>query len=291
EIEALTHQLAQAVGLGGRDRRTGSAAERARLNVTRAIRAAIQKIAEQSAPLGELLGGDIRTGSFCSYIPNPKAPIHWQFVVEGVAPAAMTAAQAPASLQSETGFVQPLASRTTFVGRAEERAVLSGCLQRAKSGEGRVVIIAGPPGIGKTRTAREAGQEARQQGFVAFAGNCYDREDSVPFIAFVEILEVALTRAPSPAAVRARFGEQAAVLPRLLPQLRRLLPDLPPPLQVSPEQSRRMLFNAFLELVERQSALNPMLLLLEDLHWADEGTLSLLVHLGRSISRMPVIII
>jgi predicted ATPase len=164
-------------------------------------------------------------------------------------------------------------------------------LEEARKGAGQVVILAGPPGIGKTRTAREAGEEARRQGFVALAGNCYECEGSVPFIPFVEVLETVLARIPGAAAAREIFAEQAAEIARLLPQLRRLFPDLPPLLPVSPEQSRRMLFNAVLQLIERQSRLNPILLLFEDLHWADDGTLALLVHLGQSISRMPVIII
>jgi predicted ATPase len=184
-----------------------------------------------------------------------------------------------------------LRSTTAFVGREKERELLRRCLQAVKSGQGRIVIIAGPPGIGKTRTAREAGDEARQQGFVALAGNCYDREDSVPFVPFVEVLEVVLARASGAAAIGEILGDQAAELSRLLPQVRRLFPDLPMPMQASPEQSRRLLFNAAVELIGRQSALNPLLLLLEDLHWADEGTLSLLVHLARAISTLPVMII
>ena len=290
ELEALTRQLAQAVGIFGRDRRSGSAAERARVNVTRAIRSAIQKISEHDAPLGELLRICIRTGSLCSYIPNARSPIEWRFAIEGVAPAAITATPPP-SLPTEAIFAHPLVYGTRFVGREEERARIGKCLQRAKNGEGRVVILAGPPGIGKTRTAREAGEDARRAGFIALAGNCYDREDSVPFVPVVEFLEVLLRRTPSAAAARDIFGDQAAEIARLLPQLRRIISDLPPPLQLSPEQSRRMLFNALLEFVVRQSRLNPVLLLLEDLHWADEGTLSLLVHFGRSIATMPVLVI
>jgi len=183
----------------------------------------------------------------------------------------------PVSPQTEPSFILPLRWRTAFVGREKERELLRSCLQKAKNGQGRIVIIAGPPGIGKTRTAREAGEEAHQWGFVALAGNCYDREDSMPFVPFVEVMETALARATSPAAIRETLGDQAAELTRLLPQLRPLFPDLPQPLQLSPEQSRRMLFNAILELFERQSALNPLLLLLEDLHWAgrrDSLTLS-----------------
>jgi predicted ATPase len=135
------------------------------------------------------------------------------------------------------------------------------------------------------------GDEAQQQGFVALAGNCYDREDAVPFVPFVEALEVSLARASGSTAIGEILGDQAAELSRLLPQVRRLFPDLPMPMQASPEQSRRMLFNAVVDLVRRQSAVNPLLLLLEDLHWADEGTLSLLAHLARTISTIPVMII
>jgi hypothetical protein len=291
ELEALSRQLAQAVGIFGRDRRSGSAAERARLNVTRAIRSAIQRISERNTALGELLGSCIKTGSFCSYIPNARSQIEWEFTIEGVTPAPTTAPPASASQASEVQFVQPVPSTTAFVGREKERELLRRCMQEVQQGQGRIVVIAGPPGIGKTRTAREAGNEARQRGFVALAGNCYDREDSVPFVPFVELLEVVLVRAPGLAAVREILGDQAAELSRLVPQVRRLLPDLPAPLQASAEQSRRMLFKAIVDLVERQSALNPLLLLLEDLHWADEGTLGLLTHLARSISTMPVLII
>jgi tetratricopeptide (TPR) repeat protein len=78
EERALTHELAAALGLGGRDRAVGSPAERARVSVTRAIRTALGRIAEQSESLGEHLDATIRTGTFCSYVPDPRAPITWR---------------------------------------------------------------------------------------------------------------------------------------------------------------------------------------------------------------------
>jgi hypothetical protein len=78
ELEFVTAELARAVGLGGRDRHAASHAERARLNVTRAIRASLRALARAHPPLGEHLSHTIRTGRFCSYSPDPRAPITWE---------------------------------------------------------------------------------------------------------------------------------------------------------------------------------------------------------------------
>ncbi|MGH2793276.1 MAG: ATP-binding protein [Actinomycetota bacterium] len=78
ERDALVEQLAGAVGLGGRDRKTSSAAERARVNVTRAIKAATVRIAEQSPALGEHLDATLRTGTYCSYSPDPRSGRAWK---------------------------------------------------------------------------------------------------------------------------------------------------------------------------------------------------------------------
>jgi hypothetical protein len=77
EIEFLTHELTRALGVGGRERRAGSHAERARLNVTRAITSAVQKIAKYDSNLGRHFAATIKTGMFCSYVPDPRAPVEW----------------------------------------------------------------------------------------------------------------------------------------------------------------------------------------------------------------------
>jgi hypothetical protein len=78
EREFLVAELARAVGLGGRDRRAAAHAERARLNVTRAIRAAVANLARQHPALGRHLSATIRTGRYCVYVPDPRAPITWE---------------------------------------------------------------------------------------------------------------------------------------------------------------------------------------------------------------------
>jgi tetratricopeptide (TPR) repeat protein len=77
EIDFLASELGAAVGLGGRDRRAASDAERARVNVTRAIRATMERIAAHSASLSRHLAATVRTGTFCSYQPDPRVPVTW----------------------------------------------------------------------------------------------------------------------------------------------------------------------------------------------------------------------
>jgi len=77
ELAWIAEQLSGAVGLGGRDRRTGSDAERARVNVTRAIRATLRRVGERDAELGHHLQATVRTGTFCSYEPDPAQPVAW----------------------------------------------------------------------------------------------------------------------------------------------------------------------------------------------------------------------
>jgi len=77
ELDFLTHELASAVGLGGRARRMGSPAERARVNVTRAVKIALRKISEHHAALGRHLASTIKTGTCCSYTPDARMPIAW----------------------------------------------------------------------------------------------------------------------------------------------------------------------------------------------------------------------
>jgi hypothetical protein len=79
ERDFLVRELSRAVGLGGRDRRAASASERARVGVTRAVRQAITRIGAHHPRLREHLTGTIRTGTYCGYFPDPRAPTRWEF--------------------------------------------------------------------------------------------------------------------------------------------------------------------------------------------------------------------
>jgi hypothetical protein len=86
ELEFVSRELARSVGVGGRDRHSGSHAERARVNVTRAIRATLKRIVGYDAALGRELEETVRTGTFCSYRPDPRRPLRWQVQDAGAAP-------------------------------------------------------------------------------------------------------------------------------------------------------------------------------------------------------------
>ena len=184
-----------------------------------------------------------------------------------------------------------LARRTPFVGRESERAVLRQLLLRASQGSGDLVMIGGEPGVGKTRLAEELMAEAVGKGMSVFAGHCYEMEGAAPYIPFVEILEEALARAPNPEAFRADLGEEAAEVARLLPRLRRLCPDIPPPLELPAEQERRYLFNSIREALARVARRQPLLLFLDDLQWADDPTLLLVLHLAERLPELPVLVV
>ena len=79
EMNLIAHHLAAAIGLGGRDRKTSSKAERARSAVTKRIKTGIQKIGDTIPALGHHLAARIKTGYFCSYNPDPDRPVHWKF--------------------------------------------------------------------------------------------------------------------------------------------------------------------------------------------------------------------
>jgi class 3 adenylate cyclase/tetratricopeptide (TPR) repeat protein len=179
--------------------------------------------------------------------------------------------------------------RTPFVGREQERADLRRFLDGALAGHGALVLIGGEPGVGKTRLAEEVAAEAARRGMLPLVGHCYE-SDGAPFTPLVEILDTAARIVP-PEVFRETLGDTAGEVARLLPELKRLFPDIPAPLELPPEQERRYLLNTLREFFERTSRRRPLLLVLDDLHWADESSLLLLQHTTERLAEMPALIV
>ena len=121
-------------------------------------------------------------------------------------------------------------------------------------------------------------------------GHCYETEGALPYVAYVEMLEAAV-RAIAPETLRTALGDSAPEVARLMPELRRLFPDIPALPELPPEQERWYLFNGMRDFLARASEVQPLLLVLDDLHWADDSSLLLLQHIAQQIHEMHVLII
>jgi hypothetical protein len=265
EIDLLTRELSRAVGLGGRNRRAASASERARQSITKSIKSVLERIAQSDTTLGDLLSRCIKTGTFCSYQPDPEFPIAWEFAAtnfdSAIEPGEQpTSSRDPAPARADRPQTQPvmldvspfsLAQRTAFVGRETERHAIRGIIDRAQAGQGSLVMIGGGPGVGKSRLAMEMGEYASRVGFRCVVGHCYERDEPFPYLPFVEILESGLAQAASLDDFRRRMGDNARELAQLAPSLRRVFPDIPQPLELPPAQKRRFLFQGLSEALAR----------------------------------------
>ena len=180
--------------------------------------------------------------------------------------------------------------RIPLIGRDVERKELLRHLEDALAGGGSMVMIGGEPGIGKTHLITAILEEVRRRGAYANIGHCYEMEGAPPYVPFIEMLEHTARVAPKET-FRLALGDAASEVAKLMPELRRMYPDIPPPIQLPPEQQRRFLFNAYREFIERAAKVTPIVHVFEDLHWADEPTLLLLQHLGPMLSTTPMLVI
>jgi tetratricopeptide (TPR) repeat protein len=278
EREALLREVAGAVGLGGRARPTGSAVERARLNVTRAIRSAITKVAVHDEVLGRYLDATVRTGTVCRYSP-----------LELEARAGVD--QTSDEVREEFPMPALLAERdhAPFVGRAAELRVLDDVWTRARAGQLAVALVGGEPGIGKTRLVGEFARAVRDGGGVVIAGRC-DAEALVPYQPFVEAMRDLVASSASDA-LRRRLGARGGELARLLPELVERLPDLPEPVAGDPDGARYRFFDAVVSLTAATASDHPLTLVLDDLHWADRPTLQLFRHFVRHCQDVPLVLV
>src|SRR5439155_20961701 len=110
-------------------------------------------------------------------------------------------------------------------------------------------LIGGEPGVGKSRLTKELAADARAR-FQVFVGHCYESGRDLPYMPWVEVLEQAVADA-DPQELRRALGDEAPEFARLLPELRRLLPDIPSPVELPPEQQRRFTFNSIRDYVTR----------------------------------------
>ncbi|MCU1352062.1 MAG: hypothetical protein JWM05_1271 [Acidimicrobiales bacterium] len=179
---------------------------------------------------------------------------------------------------------------TTYVGRAAERAQLDAMVAAAAQGRGGMVLVAGEAGLGKSRITRETVAGAARRGMMVLTGHCLDMVSPPPYQPHIDQIEEA-ARETSPEGLRGALGENAPEVAKLMPSLRQRYDDIPAPPELAPEQERRYMLHGVGQFIERAAANRPLVLVFEDLHWADESTLLLLRHIGPRLAHIPLLVI
>jgi len=169
--------------------------------------------------------------------------------------------------------------------------LLLAALAEATAGRGQVAMLSGEPGIGKTRTAQELARHAEAQGATLLWGWCYEGEGAPSYWPWVGPIRSYVEQTDSDL-LRAQLGPGIADIAALVPEVADKLGDVPQPIQVEPEQARFRLFYAVSSFLIRASEDQPILLVLDDLDWADEPSLLLLQFMARQIddSRLMVVL-
>ena len=177
-----------------------------------------------------------------------------------------------------------------FVGRERELAELVGALEDALAGRGRLVLVAGEPGIGKSRLTDELIGHARGRGARVLVGRCWEAGGAPAYWPWVQSLR-SYVRETGREALQTQLGAGAAGLAQLLPELRELFPALPEPPMLESEGARFRLFDDASSFLRRAAEAQPLVLVLDDLHAADEPSLLLLRFLAREIADSPLLVV
>lgn len=180
--------------------------------------------------------------------------------------------------------------RPPLVGRAHEQVELGAALADARQGHTRFLLLTGEPGIGKTRLADEIARLAAAQGFAIFWGRCREEEGAPAYWPWVQVLEACLrVRRLPPLAVAS--GPGGKYLRALVPNVRWEQADLPARAQTPAGDARFYLFDAVARCLREAAAGGPMLVILDDLHAADDSSLLLLRFVVRELRDAPVCVV
>ena len=174
--------------------------------------------------------------------------------------------------------------RRTFVGREQELRQLQQAFDAALSGQGAWSMVVGEPGIGKTALCEQLATYVALRGGKALVGHCYEEGSlSLPYLAFVEAMR-SYVLAREPDGLRSDLGTGAADVARIVSEVRDRVQGVELRPAGDPEDDRWRLLQAVTAFLRNASTVQPLLIVLEDLHWADRGTLDLLLHVARNLA-------
>ncbi len=220
-------------------------------------------------------------GLFLKGLPEPVETVEMSWVPLG---------------EADSGTSVPLPSRLGIrpevgvVGRSPEAEAMADAFKQVASGAGReVVLVSGEAGLGKTTLVAEASRSAFEAGACVLFGHC-EEELATPYQLFAEALGHYVTYAPEDQ-LRHQVATHGSELVRLVPALASRIPDLPPTKATDSDTERYLLFAAVVGFVSMATQNQPVVLVLDDLQWADKGSLLLLQHLAASEVPMRLLVL
>lgn len=178
-------------------------------------------------------------------------------------------------------------ARGRFVGREQELIDATGLWNKALAGEGQLLLVSGEPGIGKTRLIRELSTHAEVTGGRSLIGEC-ESEGGAPYTPFAQIVRQSLRQGSENGFQLPEFvlGD----LLKLAPELKPYYPDVPPNPQLEPEAEQRRLFENVVTFCSALSEVAPLMLVIDDGHWADSGSLALLRYLAKRTQQQRILL-
>jgi DNA-binding SARP family transcriptional activator len=213
--------------------------------------------------------------------PGPELQaLEHAVLVHDPAIAAPVPDRAPAS--AVAGPATTAAGRLPLVGREGELGALRRDLDATCAGHGHVTLLGGEPGVGKTRLVEELTAAAADSGATVVWGRCYDGRGAPAFWPWTQIIN-GLLGAFDPDVLRVALGPSGSELAQLVPEVKELLPDFEPPPPLDPESSRFRLYQAFAGFLRRLAHVRPVVVVVDDLHWADPPTLELVTFLAAEV--------
>lgn len=174
-----------------------------------------------------------------------------------------------------------------LIGRDVPLTTVVHTLDRARDGYGGTLLVSGEAGVGKSRLVRAMIERSRAAGFVTLQGACFEADRAQPYAPILDLVRV-LSMTASPALAAHYFAPAATELVALFPELRQIFPDAAPHAASDVEEDRRRLFHSLAEAVHALGRVQPLLIVIEDVHWSDDATLDLVLHLARSLGSRPI---
>src|SRR5260370_40156933 len=184
---------------------------------------------------------------------------------------------------------QPISS-PVLIGREREQAHLHALIDQVGQGHGQAILLSGEAGIGKSRLAAEGKRQASGQGFLVLQGTCFPTDRSAPYAPLLDLLSSSQTQELL-ALSTSDADPLARELAKLFPGLVDHASEETSLRSIEPAQEKRRLFAALTQFFTGLADTQPVLLMVEDLHWSDEMSLEFLLSLARNLAGHSLLLV